>query len=126
MKQVASHFGGSRNPMVVSWPKVIRDKGGIRSQFFHLIDVVPTILEATGIQMPDYVDGVAQRPIGREVLYEHFYRPRCARSGRPNTLKSFPTAPCTTRDGLLPTSIRFRGGRILLRAMRMKFGNSSI
>ncbi|MBP1838615.1 arylsulfatase [Formosa algae] len=63
VKQVASHFGGTRNPMVVSWPKVIKDKGGIRSQFLHLIDVVPTILEATGIQMPEVVDGVAQRPL---------------------------------------------------------------
>lgn len=63
VKQVASHFGGTRNPMVVSWPKVIKDKGGIRSQFLHIIDVVPTILEATGMEMPDYVEGVAQRPI---------------------------------------------------------------
>ncbi|MEH0157124.1 arylsulfatase [Limibacter armeniacum] len=63
VKQVASHFGGTRNPMVVSWPKVIKDKGGIRSQFLHLIDVVPTILEATGIEMPEYVEGIKQRPI---------------------------------------------------------------
>jgi arylsulfatase len=63
VKQVASHFGGSRNPMVVSWPKVIKDKGGTRSQFLHIIDVTPTILEATGIQMPGFVDGVEQRPI---------------------------------------------------------------
>ena len=63
VKQVASHFGGTRNPMVVSWPKVIKDKGGIRSQFLHIIDVVPTVLEATGIQMPEYVEGVQQRPM---------------------------------------------------------------
>lgn len=61
VKQVAFHFGGTRNPMVVSWPKVITDKGGIRSQFLHLIDVVPTILDATGMQMPTEVDGVKQR-----------------------------------------------------------------
>ena len=63
VKQVASHFGGTRNPMVVSWPKVIKDKGGIRSQFIHIIDAVPTILEATGIEMPEYVDGIKQLPI---------------------------------------------------------------
>lgn len=62
-KQVASHFGGSRNPMVVTWPKVIKDKGGIRSQFLHVIDVLPTILEATGLEMPQYVDGVEQKPL---------------------------------------------------------------
>jgi arylsulfatase len=63
VKQVASHFGGTRNPMVISWPKVIKDKGGMRSQFLHLIDVVPTILEATGIKMPDKIEGVKQKPI---------------------------------------------------------------
>jgi arylsulfatase len=63
VKQVASHFGGTRNPMVVSWPRVIKDKGGMRSQFLHIIDVVPTILEATGIEMPDVVEGIEQRPL---------------------------------------------------------------
>ena len=52
-KQVASHFGGTRQGMAISWPKVIKDKGGIRNQFHHVIDIVPTILEATGIQAAD-------------------------------------------------------------------------
>ncbi|MHA7099068.1 arylsulfatase [Roseivirga pacifica] len=72
VKQVASHFGGSRNPMVVTWPKVIKDKGGMRSQFLHAIDVVPTILEATGLQMPAYVDGVKQKPIAGKSFYSTF------------------------------------------------------
>jgi arylsulfatase len=63
VKQVASHFGGSRNPMVISWPKGIMDKGGIRSQFTHLIDVVPTLLEAAGIPAPTHVDGIEQKPM---------------------------------------------------------------
>lgn len=63
VKQVASHFGGSRNPMVISWPKGIKDKGGIRSQFTHLIDVVPTLLEAAGIPAPSHVDGIEQKPM---------------------------------------------------------------
>jgi arylsulfatase A-like enzyme len=63
VKQVASHFGGSRNPMVVSWPAKIKDKGGIRSQFAHLIDVMPTILDVAGIPAPKSVDGVAQKPL---------------------------------------------------------------
>ena len=62
-KQVASHFGGTRQGMVVSWPGHINDTGGIRTQFHHMIDIVPTILEATGIAAPATVDGVAQRPI---------------------------------------------------------------
>ncbi|MBH0112788.1 arylsulfatase [Novosphingobium sp. YJ-S2-02] len=61
VKQVASHFGGSRNPMVVSWPQKISDRGGIRPQFTHLIDIVPTILEAAGIPAPTHVNGVEQK-----------------------------------------------------------------
>ena len=62
-KQVASFFGGTRNGMAMSWPGRIKDAGGIRSQFHHIIDIVPTILEAAGIQAPETVDGIAQKPI---------------------------------------------------------------
>lgn len=62
-KQNASRLGGIRQNMVVSWPKGISDKGGRRDQFMHVIDVVPTILEVTGIPAPDEVDGIKQRPI---------------------------------------------------------------
>ncbi len=62
-KQVASHFGGTRNPMVVSWPTRIKDKGGLRSQFTHVIDVAPTILEVAGITPPERVDGIEQMPM---------------------------------------------------------------
>ena len=62
IKQVASHLGGTRTGMVVSWPKRITDKGGIRNQFHHVIDVAPTILEAIGIPQPTMVNGIAQRP----------------------------------------------------------------
>jgi len=63
VKQVASHFGGTRQGMVISWPGHIDDPGAIRSQFHHVIDIVPTILEAAGIRAPDTVDGIAQNPI---------------------------------------------------------------
>ena len=63
VKQIASHFGGTRQGMVISWPGHINDPGGIRHQFHHVIDVVPTILEAAGIQAPDTVDGIKQNPI---------------------------------------------------------------
>jgi arylsulfatase A-like enzyme len=62
-KQVASHFGGTRQGMVISWPSHIKDTGGIRTQFHHMIDIVPTILEATGIHAPAMVNGIAQKPI---------------------------------------------------------------
>jgi len=63
VKQVASHFGGTRNPMVISWPRKITDKGGLRSQFHHVIDIAPTILEVTGIAAPTMVNGVKQKPL---------------------------------------------------------------
>jgi arylsulfatase len=69
-KQVASHLGGVRNPLVVSWPKRIKDTGSVRTQFHHCIDIVPTILEAAGIADPTVVNGVPQKPIeGVSMLY---------------------------------------------------------
>jgi arylsulfatase len=69
-KQIASHFGGTRNGMVISWPAKIKDRGGIRPQFCHVIDIVPTIYEATGITPPDIIDGVEQKPIdGASLAY---------------------------------------------------------
>ncbi len=62
-KQVASHFGGTRQGMVISWPGHIKDTGAIRSQFHHVIDIVPTLLEVTGIRVPETVNGITQRPI---------------------------------------------------------------
>jgi len=63
MKQIPSFFGGTRQGMAISWPARITDKGGIRWQFHHVIDIVPTLLEAAGIQAPNMVDGIAQKPI---------------------------------------------------------------
>ena len=69
-KQVASHLGGTRNGMVVSWPQRITDAGGLRSQFTHCIDIGATILEAAGIPEPEVVDGIAQKPMeGTSFLY---------------------------------------------------------
>ena len=69
-KQVASHFGGTRNPLVVHWPQGIKAKGEIRTQFHHVIDIVPTILEACKIQEPQEVNGIKQKPIeGVSVAY---------------------------------------------------------
>ena len=69
-KQVASHFGGTRNGTIVHWPKGIKAKGEVRSQFHHVIDVAPTILEAAGLPQPMLVNGVQQHPIeGVSMLY---------------------------------------------------------
>jgi arylsulfatase len=62
-KQVASHFGGTRNGMVLHWPNGIEARGEIRHQFHHVIDIVPTLLEAAGLPQPYAVNGVAQKPI---------------------------------------------------------------
>ncbi len=62
-KQVASHFGGTRQGMCISWPARIKDTGGIRNQFHHVIDIVPTILDACAMRAPETVDGIGQRPI---------------------------------------------------------------
>jgi arylsulfatase len=69
-KQVASHFGGTRNGMVLHWPNGIKAKGEIRSQFHHVIDVAPTVLEAAKLPEPKSVNGVEQRPMdGVSMLY---------------------------------------------------------
>lgn len=63
VKQVPSHFGGTAQGMVMSWPGHINDAGGVRAQFHHFIDIVPTILEATGIPQPETINGIKQEPI---------------------------------------------------------------
>jgi arylsulfatase len=69
-KQVASHWGGTRNGTIIHWPKGIKGKGEMRTQFCHCIDVAPTILEAAGIPQPTTVDGIQQKPIeGVSMLY---------------------------------------------------------
>ncbi|WP_154796375.1 arylsulfatase [Occultella kanbiaonis] len=69
-KQVASHWGGTRNGTIVHWPHGIAEAGGLRSQFTHVIDIAPTILEAAGIPEPTSVNGVLQSPMeGTSMLY---------------------------------------------------------
>jgi arylsulfatase len=69
-KQIASHFGGTRNGLAISWPAKIEGKGEVRNQFHHVIDIMPTILEATGLPAPSSINGVPQRPIeGTSMMY---------------------------------------------------------
>jgi len=76
VKQVASHFGGTRNPMIITWPAKIKDVGGIRTQFTHLIDVVPTILDAANLPTPKTVDGVVQKPLDGVSFLSTFNDPK--------------------------------------------------
>ncbi len=74
MKQVASHLGGIRNDMVISWPAKITSQGETRTQFGHVVDIVPTILEAVGLSAPTVVNGVAQIPLdGVSLAYSFAY-----------------------------------------------------
>ena len=63
MKQIASHFGGTRNAMAVQWPRRIKDAGALRSNFHHVTDIFATLLDAAGIEAPSHVNGLAQMPI---------------------------------------------------------------
>ncbi len=69
-KRIGSHLGGTRDPMVISWPGHIEHPGGTRAQFTHVIDILPTVLEAAGIPEPKIVNGTAQQPVdGVSLLY---------------------------------------------------------
>jgi arylsulfatase A-like enzyme len=69
-KQIASHWGGTRNGTIIHWPKGIREKGAVRNQFCHVIDIAPTVLEAAGLPEPTFVNGVMQSPMeGISMLY---------------------------------------------------------
>jgi len=74
-KQIASHLGGTRNPMVISWPAKITPDTKPRDAFLHVIDVAPTILEAAGIPMPEIVDGIQQKPLSGKSFLASFSSP---------------------------------------------------
>ena len=71
-KQVGSHLGGTRNPMVVHWPERITDKNQVRSQFTHVTDIAPTLLDVAGIPAPTHVDGIKQQPMHGFTLADSF------------------------------------------------------
>ena len=99
-KQVASHFGGTRNGTIVHWPAGIEASGEIRTQFAHVIDVAPTVLEAAGLAEPTFVNGVQQTPIaGREHALRVRRRRRPTSATRRSTSRCSATAASTTRAG---------------------------
>jgi arylsulfatase A-like enzyme len=75
-KQVASYLGGITDPLIVSWPAKIRDKGAVRSQFHHVVDIVPTIYEVAGVKAPEMVNGVKQTPLEGASLAYSFDHPQ--------------------------------------------------
>ena len=88
-KQISSHFGGTRNGLVISWPARIKDKGGIRTQFHHVIDIAPTILEAVGVPMPATLNGVAQKPIEGVSMMYTFDQPNAPSTHRTQYFEMF-------------------------------------
>ena len=99
-KQVASHWGGTRNGTIVHWPKGVKGKGEIRNQFHHVIDVAQTILEVAGLPEPTIVNGIAQAPLeGVSMAAELRGRRRRPRRTRSSTSRCSATAASTTRAG---------------------------
>ena len=88
-KQIASHFGGTRNGLVISWPARIKDKGGIRTQFSSVIDIYPTILEAVGMQSPSMLNGVPQKPIEGVSMVYTFDDPKAVSKHRTQYFEMF-------------------------------------
>ena len=95
VKQVASHRGGTAQGVCMSWPGHIKDVGGIRHQFHHIIDIVPTILEATGVYAPETINGIQQRPVeGVSMAYTWDKANANAPTGTPrSTSRCLATAP---------------------------------
>ncbi len=88
-KQYASHYGGTANGMVISWPARIKDNGGIRTQWHHVIDIAPTVLEATGLEMPSSVNGVAQKPVEGVSMAYSFGSPKAPSTRRTQYFEIF-------------------------------------
>ena len=108
-KQIASHFGGTRNGMVVHWPNGIKAKGEIRSQFCHAVDIAPTVLEAAGLPFPKSVDGTEQTHSAACHLCIHLMMPKRLHNIPPNILKCLETGPSIMTDGWPAPVIPFHG-----------------
>jgi arylsulfatase A-like enzyme len=119
-KQVGSHFGGTRNPLVIAWPDRIKDGGGgIRTQFHHVIDIAPTILEAAKLPQPTELNGVKQKPIeGVSMLYS-FNDPK-AKGTRPIQYFEMFGNRALYKDGWIATA---RHGRLPWETMGASTGD---
>jgi arylsulfatase len=102
-KQVASHFGGTRNGMVISWPKMMRQPGGIRSQFHHVADIAPTIYQAVGIAAPTQVNGARQQPLDG-VSMDYTFNDSAAPSRRRSQVFEMQGNAAIYRDGWMAST----------------------
>ena len=108
-KQVASYFGGTRNGMVIAWPGHIKDAGGIRNQFHHVIDIVPTILDAAGIPAPETVNGITQKPIeGVSMVYSFDKAQAAAPSKRTTQYFEMMGLRALYHDGWIASTLPYR------------------
>ena len=124
-KQVASDYGGTRNGMVIHWPQGIEDKGGIRSQFGHVIDIAPTVLEAASLPEPTSVNGTPQTRLRAPVCCTRLTMPM-PRNGTPrSTLRFSATARSIMTAGSPARSIAHLGKRWICRRSRPTSGNST-
>ena len=98
-KQVASHWGGTRNGTIVHWPKGVKGTGQLRTQFHHVIDVAPTILELAGLPQPTFVNGVQQHPIEGVSMAYTFNDAKAAERMRHSTSRCSATAASITKAG---------------------------
>ena len=105
-KQVASHFGGTRNPLIVSWPARIKDRGGLRDQFLHVIDIVPTLYEVIGITPPIELNGVPQKPI-EGISFAYTFDDAKAKSRRTTQYFEMAAARGLYHDGWMASAIAF-------------------
>ena len=118
-KQVASHFGGTRNPLVIAWPDRIKDKGGIRTQFHDVIDIAPTILEAAHLPQPTEVNGVKQKPIEGVSMMYSFDDPKATGSRHIQYFEMFGNR-ALYKDGWIATA---RHGRLPWQTMGASTGD---
>jgi len=105
-KQVASHFGGTRNPMIVSWPSRIKDRGGLRDQFMHVVDVTPTLYEVIGITPPTELNGVQQKPI-EGISFAYTFDDAKAKSRRVTQYFEMASVRGLYHDGWMASAIAF-------------------
>ena len=105
-KQIASHFGGTRNGLAISWPKRIKARGEIRDQFHHVIDIAPTILEVVGVEAPAQFNGVAQKPIEGDQHGLHLRRCRRATDRRTTQYFEMLGNQGIYHDGWMASAIR--------------------
>ena len=101
-KQVGSHLGGTRNPMVVQWPSHIKDPGALRTPFTHVIDVAPTILDVAGLPAPDTVDGIEQEPMHGSSFRSSFSDGAAPSTARSSISRRSATEECTRTAGGWP------------------------